>query len=174
MNITIDNIEEFNIPFEDFIGKWIFTDEFDKPAPIEHIDQITILNKEASKFLFDLESKLCIDCTPKFFKNVHKFTPNGTKEIKKQLYKLGIPFSQKVFFPFNIDMGFVLTWKMVIKYSHTLFWANDQLAWDKTLNWKLIFHHDGEFTFAKNFIYDHEAEYSKLQNALRENKNISK
>jgi hypothetical protein len=88
------------------------------------------------------------------------------------LYNLGIPFGQKVFISQNPDIGFVLTWKMVIKYSHRLFWANDQTVWDKTMNWKLEFHHDGEFTFGKDLIYDGQIEMHKnkemLQTALKE------
>lgn len=70
------------------------------------------------------------------------------------------------------DTAFVLTWKMVIKYAHRLFWGCDLTVWDKTLNWKLEFHHDGEFTFGKDLIYDGQLEMQKnkekLEAALKE------
>jgi hypothetical protein len=95
-----------------------------------------------------------------------------TSRQSKSIYNLGIPFSQKVYIAQQPDTAFVLTWKMVIKYSHRLFWANDQTVWDKTLNWKLEFHHDGEFTFGKDLIYDGQLEMQKnkvkLETALKE------
>ena len=52
------------------------------------------------------------------------------------------------------NFGFLLTWKMVIKYSHNLFSGCDQSVWDKTLNWRLEYHHDGLFTYGKDYIFD--------------------
>ena len=53
-----------------------------------------------------------------------------------------------------------------------MFFAHDQAVWDNSLNWKLEFHHDGEFTFGKDLIYDGQLEMQKskekLENALKE------
>ena len=163
MTISLDNIEEYNVPFESYLSKWIFTDENGQFASKEHQDQIFPLTKEASIFLWDYEMKLRIESTEKYFKTLTIFNSEFSDQqaIKKYLYNLGIPFSQKVFIAFEPDTAFVLTWKMVIKYSHRIFWANDQTVWDRTLNWKLEFHHDGEFTFGKDLIYDGQLEMLK-------------
>jgi hypothetical protein len=170
MTISLDNIEEFKVPLEAYIAKWIFTDENDQLASNEHQDQISLLTKEASKFLWEYESMLGIICSSKYFKSITTFNSEYSDQqaIKKYLFNLGIPFSQKVFIAQDPDAAFVLTWKMVIKYSHRLFWANDQTVWDKTLNWKLEFHHDGEFTFGEDLIYDGQLEHAEKQRETRE------
>ena len=168
MTLSLDNLEEFQVPLDEYIAKWIFTDENDQLASKEHQDQIFALTKEASNFLWDFEMKLGIGCSDRYYKSVSTFNSEFSDQqtIKKYLYNLGIPFSQKVFIAQQPDTGFVLTWKMVIKYSHRLFWAYDQPVWDKTLNWKLEFHHDGEFTFGKDLIYDGQLEMQKNQEKL--------
>jgi len=54
----------------------------------------------------------------------------------------------------QLKWGFVLTWKIIIKYSDELFFGSDELIWDKTLNWVLFFDHNDIFYFGKNRIYD--------------------
>lgn len=174
MTISLDNIEEFKVHLDDYISKWIFTDENDHLASKEHQDQIFPLTKEAANFLWDYEMKLGIESSDMYYKTVTTFNSEFSDQqtIKKYLYNLGIPFSHKVYIAQQPDTAFVLTWKMVIKYSHRLFWANDQAVWDKTLNWKLEFQHDGEFTFGKDLIYDGQLEMQKnklkLETALKE------
>jgi len=174
MKISLENIEEFNLPFADYIANWIFTDENEELASQEHQDQIFPLTKEAANFLWDYEMKVGIETSEKYFRSVSTFNSefSDQQKIKKYLYNLGIPFDQKTFIAQQPDTAFVLTWKMVIKYSHNLFFAHDQSVWDKTLNWKLEFHHDGEFTFGKNLIYDGQLEMQKnkekLETALKE------
>jgi hypothetical protein len=174
MTVVLDNIEEFKVPLHEYISKWIFTDENDQLASKEHQDQIFPLTKEAANYLWEYELKLGIQSTEKYFKTVKTFNCNYSDQatIRKYLYNLGIPFRQKVFIAQQPDTGFVLTWKMVIKYSHRLFWANDQTVWDRTLNWKLEFHHDGEFSFGKDLIFDGQLEMlrsnEKLNSALKD------
>jgi len=174
MTLSLDNIEEFKVPWDNYISKWIFTDEDDQLASKEHQDQIFPLTKEAANFLWDYEMKLGIESSDKFYKTVTTFNSEFSvhQTIKKYLYNLGIPFSHKVFIAQQPDTAFVLTWKMLIKYAHNLFFANDQSVWDKTLNWKLEFHHDGEFTFGKDLIYDGQIEIlknkEKFETALKE------
>jgi hypothetical protein len=174
MIVSLDNIEEFKVPLDNYISKWIFTDENDQLASIEHQDQIFPLTKEAANFLWDYEMKLGIQSSDKYYKKVTTFNSEFSDQqtIKKYLYNLGIPFDQKTFIAQQPDTAFVLTWKMIIKYSHNLFFGHDQAVWDKTLNWKLEFHHDGEFTFGKDLIYDEQLEIQKnkekLETALKE------
>jgi len=154
MLIDLDNIVQFSIPMDEFKGNWLFTDENNIPASEEHQDQIRILTTEAAEFLWNFEMSSVLVCSEENYKDITVFDSqySNQKKIKIYLYDLGIPFKQKVFMPMQPHTGFVLTWKMVIKYAHTLFSASDQAVWDKTLNWKLEYHHDGEFAFGKNVI----------------------
>lgn len=169
MSVSLENIEEFSVPLEEYGPRWFFTDENRELATQEHRDQICPLTKEAAQFLWDYERSLDIDCSPRFFKTVSVYNSAFADQqaIKKYLYNLGIPFSQKVFIAYQPGTGFVLTWKMVVKYAHRLFWANDQIVWDKTLNWRLEFHHDGEFRFGKDLIYDGQQEVLRNKAKLR-------
>lgn len=168
MKIDLENIEQSSISLKEFDRKWLFTDEDGNLASKEHQDQIFILTKEASIFLWDVESEYGILSSEKYFKNISNFDSSfsDNKEIKKYLYNLGVPFDHKVFISMQPTSGFVLTWKMVIKYSHRIFWANDQTVWDKTLNWKLEFHHDGEFTFGKDYIFNGQADKLRQQEII--------
>jgi hypothetical protein len=118
MKITLDNIEQFSVSLDDYIAKWIFTDEIGELASDEHKDQIFPLTEQAAKFLWDFDLQLGIHCTEKYFKTITTFDSSSADQttIKKYLYNLGIPFSQKVFIAMQPHLGFVLTWKMVIKY----------------------------------------------------------
>jgi len=170
MKITLDNIEQFSVPLDDYIAKWIFTDENEQLASDEHKDQIFPLTEQAAKFLWDFDMQLGIDCTEKYFKTITTFDSSSADQptIKKYLYNLGIPFSQKVFIAMQPHLGFV------IKYSHNLFFAYDQVVLDKTLNWALQFHHDDLFTFGKDNIFDAQLEMQrnkeKIELALKEMK----
>jgi hypothetical protein len=174
MNISLDNIEQFSVPLENYIANWIFKDESGKFTIPEHKDQIVALTKEAANFLWNYEMNLGISCTDKFFKTISKFDSSTSDQqiIKKYLYNLGIPFSQKVIISMQPEFGFILTWKMVIKYSQNLFFAHDLFVHDKTLNWGLEFSHDDLFTYGKDFIYDGQQvmtdNVEKLNKALQE------
>jgi hypothetical protein len=173
-SITLDNLELHSVPFEDYIANYFFRDENGQMASAEHQAQIFGLTEDAAKFLWDAESDFKLVCSEKHFKTLTRFNTatSADKEIRKCLYNLGIPFRQMVFWAIQPHLGVVLTWKMVIKYAHRIFWANDQTMWDRTLNWKLEFHHDGEFIFGKDLIFDSQAEFQKnrdlLENSLRE------
>ena len=95
-----------------------------------------------------------IVCSEKYFNKIAVYNSAfaNKQEIKKYLYGLGIPFDRKVYIPEQPHTAFVMTWKMVIKYAHVLFFANDQAIWDKSLNWRLEYHHDGEFAFGKDLL----------------------
>jgi hypothetical protein len=99
------------------------------------------------------------------YKNTSEFY-SGTssdQEVKKWLYNLGIPFSQKVFWIDQPQTGFVLTWKMIIKYSEDLFFGSDAVIWDKTLNWCLNYHHDDMFHFGKDRLDNADLRSKEIQ-----------
>ncbi|WP_316833117.1 hypothetical protein [Pedobacter aquatilis] len=163
MKITLDNLEQFSVPFEEYTASWIFTDENGSPTSEEHKDQIILLNEQGAKFLWDFDIQLGIACTEKYFKTITSFDSSTADQatIKKYLYNLGIPFNQWVFIAMQPHMGFILTWKMVIKYAHNLFAAFDQIVRDRSLNWALEFHHDNLFTFGKDNIFDAQLEMQR-------------
>lgn len=169
MPIDFDNIENHAIPLDDFIGKWMFEEE-GKLTSKEHQDQISPLTKEASQFLWGIEMKTGIKCSKEYFKSISEFESeySDKQAIKKYLYNLGIPFDHIVFMPSQPDTGFLMTWKMVIKYAHNIFCGRDQAIWDKTYNWRLEHHHDGIFTFGKDLIYDGQKEKAKVLKMMKE------
>lgn len=164
--ITLHNLQEHSVPLN---KDWLFTEE-NSSLSTEHEDQILQLSDDAAKFLWDFELLSNIDSTNKYFKTVEVYnsTKDDTKTIKKFLYNLGIPFDQKVYMPIQPTLGFILTWKMVIKYAHNIFFGHDIVLRDNSFNWMLKFHHDEIFTFCKDFIYDAEKEILNTQQALQE------
>jgi hypothetical protein len=169
VKMTLDNLELFAVPLENYIAKWIFKDQDGVPASPEHSDQIFALSNDAAEFLWKHETQLHVACTEKYFKNIATFDSNGKdqKAIKKYLFDLGVPFSQKVFIAMQPHIGFVLTWKMAIKYSHNIF-RYDQRIYDKSSNWMLEYHHDGVFKFGRDFIFDGEAETLRNKQVINE------
>jgi hypothetical protein len=90
------------------------------------------------------------------FKHTFEFySGNSSNEaVKKWLYQLGIPFEQKVFWIDQPLWGFILTWKMIIKFSDDLFFGSDAVVWDRTLNWCLNYDHNCIFHFGKDRLYN--------------------
>lgn len=156
--ITLDNLDSFSVDFDNSPFNCWFKDKDESEIQPEHKDQISILDKNAANYLWDFEMK--VNDRPlrdypnlnKYFKSVDIYEQTKEKELKKWLYETGVPFKQKVYMSVQPDTGFVLTWKMVIKYSDNIFFSHDLAIWDKTLNWMLVFHHDGKWHFAKNRI----------------------
>lgn len=165
--IDIENIKQYEIERP---NTWtIFGDpeDFDK-MPIEHKDQIIFLGKEADKYLdkFMNAAKLVDVNDDPFrknnFKNVSKYyITEDEQALKKWLYNLEIPFKTNVFL--CEDSFIYTTWKMVVKYSPNIFFRNDVIVFDKTLNWCLFyFHHDVLF-FGRGNIYDSKQDESHME-----------
>ncbi|MGJ8661316.1 MAG: hypothetical protein ACSHXL_04710 [Bacteroidota bacterium] len=164
--IALNEINEHLIPIDEHIMCWMFEDE-NGCLSEESIDQIWGLTPEMSKTLWDYLSQVKMfknypDLT-NYFKDVETFDASfkSDKEIKKWLHKRGIKYSTKVFDIDQPDIGFILTWKMVIKHYEILY-SGDALFWDETLNWGLVCHHDGLFTFGKNRIYNDNEQQIRL------------
>jgi len=176
--MSLDNIEEFSIPLSEHPCKWLFEDEEENlTLSPEFEDQIIALSPEAAKFVWNFEgSQRYIgptDNIKKYFKQYERFPfgANEEKEVKKWLYQRGIPFDRKVFYISQPDTGFVLTWKMVIKFASALFFGSDEIVWDRTLNWVVAFHHDDVFYFGKDRTYnsnERAAEMEKTEMTLQE------
>ena len=166
--IILEELELQTIQLEKHPMKWLFEIKEGCPPSEEHKDQIFALNKKAANYLWEYEGKTRIGKfypeINKYFKDIKEYTDRERKEkeLKKWFFNLEIPFKTKVFISFQPDSGFVLTWKMVIKYCSKLFWAHDLIVFDKSLNWGLFYHHDELFHFGKNRIYNAEIEGQKI------------
>ena len=172
MELSYENLSKYSINLDrDLIDRY-FTDENGVTPNQAHRDQIFVLNGEASKYLWDFEHRIVgVEINTKFYKNILTYNVVGAtdSEIKRYLYKLGIQFKQWVFIAEQPTCGFMLTWKMVIKYWSGLFFDDYQQVWDKSLNWKLVYNH-GVFTFGEDLIFNSTAESQKILTALAEMK----
>lgn len=179
--ITLDNIEEFSIPLREHPLKWRFEGENDKLPSQEFMDQITPLLPAAARYLWKFESTQrylgdkFIDS--KYFKYREEFVTVGktTEEVKKWLYQRGIPFDQKVFYVTQPEWGFVLTWKMIIKFWEEIFFGSDEVIWDRTLNWVLVHDHNDVFYFGKDRLFNSRQHSDQMEKRQRmTNKAIGK
>jgi len=177
--INFDNIKAYSEESPKIMSFLWSEEETSKISQI-HKDQIFFLNKEASEFVKNyidnskmVTGPLWKPFNEKYFKIIQEFevTENCEKEIKKWLYNKSIPFGKFVFI-YNdwCKQGITLTWKMVIKYWQKLFFADDLIIFDETLNWGLFYFHEDRLYFGSDKIYDKEFEYEKTSE-LNELKN---
>jgi hypothetical protein len=155
-----------------------FLDNYDN-LPKEHKDQIFLLDKEASKFIYSFldnskmtdkvnphnyDGKTWKPFPPNFFKTVEEFTNfSDFNLVKKWLFKTGIPFKTNVFILPNYgEQPILTTWKIVLKYAEDIFFNDDIIIFDQTLNWCLYFFHHDHLYYGKGNIFDPETEYSKM------------
>jgi hypothetical protein len=169
--IDITNIKQYQIERPDTWSLFGDTADFDK-IPTAHKDQIAFLDKTAAKFLYDFlnVAKLVATNDDPFnknnFKTVEHYT-NMTDEagLKKWLYNRKIPFKGEVFVLGNDCI--LTTWKIVVKYAPDLFFSNDIVVFDKTLNWCLFYFHHDHLFFGKDNIYDSTNDYIKMDEISR-------
>ncbi len=175
--ISFENIKDYS---SDFPKTWSFlwSPEEASRIPEEHKDQIFFLNKEAKQFLnnYIQSSKMvtgavCDPFNKRYFKKVDEFhiVENCSNEIKKWLYNKSIPFDKFVFIDSERSgQAVALTWKMVIKYWDGLFFSDDLLIFDETLNWGLFYFHEDFLYFGseKNYDKEYEVEKTRELNAL--------
>ncbi|WP_306643937.1 hypothetical protein [Sanyastnella coralliicola] len=166
--ITLDNVAQFSVPLESHPLRWKFEDESGHISE-EFSDQIIALNSEAAKFMWQFEgSQLQLGNIPKMAHHYKKISQlncasASNTEVKKWLFNLGIPFDQKVFWIDQPQCGFILTWKMVIKFSDDIFFAEDVVIWDRTLNWCLNYFHHDLFCFGKDRIHNSEVRAQEMK-----------
>jgi hypothetical protein len=177
--MDIEDLHKFQ---EDRPAKWTCfgsKEDFDK-MPHEHKDQIVFLDKEASKYIVEFlaNSKMTEelntwkyngkDWSPfkkNYFKIIEEFTEFGNDDkLKKWLYNRGLPFKDNVFLIPNFgDNCIYTTWKMVVKYAPNIFFHDDVVIFDKTINWGLFYFHEDHMYFGKDNIYDPEEAYKKVE-----------
>jgi hypothetical protein len=164
--ITLDNAHTFSIPLSEHPIGWKFIEDDKKLSP-EYSDQIFPLHKEASKFLwkFQQDQSVLGDNIEKCFKEKTELSYNNDdfEKINKWLYNSGIPFKTYVFRIPEPQWGFILTWKMVIKFWEVIFFGSDETIWDKTLNWRLDHDHNDYFEFGKHRIFSAEDRSKEIE-----------
>lgn len=170
--INFENIKTYST---DFPKTWNFlwSPEEASEIPKEHKDQIFFLNKEASSFLRNyiksskmISGPLWQPFNENYFNTIREFevTENCEKEIKKWLYNKTISFDKLVFIDSERSgQSVALTWKMIIKYWEGLFFADDLIIFDETLNWGLFYFHEEILYFGNEKIYDKNLEYEKTK-----------
>jgi len=180
--IDFENIKDFTVPAPQ--GWTPFGDAKDFEAlPETHKEQILFLDGTAREYLFRFTA-------PSFnlltgggwdpfakgnFQSVEECmdlmnTEDGKQRLKKWLFKRGVAFSTPVFVLFEgYDDPILMTWKMVIKYSDLLFFGQDVMLFDKSLNWCLFYFHENQLFFGKNNRYD-STEDDQWMVALNERK----
>lgn len=168
--ITFNNIKSYSTEFPKS-RSFLWVVENVEELSQEHKDQIFFLNEEASAFIRNYINNSKMYTGPswkpfndKYFKTIEAFevTENCESEIKKWLYSKPIPF-EKMVYVYGDPSGqeIALTWKMVIKYWEGLFFADDLIIFDESLNWGLFYFHEDRLFFGSDKIYDKEFEYEK-------------
>lgn len=152
------------------LWSFLWSPEEAEKIPTEHKDQIHFLNKNGTTLLNEYlgSSKMThgLPSKPfeKYFKNIDEFkvTANCDNAIKKWLHNKGIPFSKYVFIDCDRSgQSVMLTWKMVIKYWEGIFFADDIVIFDSSLQWGLFYYHESEVYFGTDVIFDRKAEEQK-------------
>jgi hypothetical protein len=178
--IDLDNIKNFVIPRPDpnFIGT---AKEFDD-LPETHKEQILFLNNDAQKYIFEFASSAHL-ITGGFwdpfaksnFKTVEVYDrfygiQASKNELKKWLFNRGIAFPTWVFVLMAADQPpLLMTWKMMLKNVEHIFFGDDVLIFDKTLNWCLVYFHENQMFFGKDKVYD-STEDEQIMKTLNERK----
>ncbi|NEQ48716.1 MAG: hypothetical protein F6K11_01095 [Leptolyngbya sp. SIO3F4] len=163
----LTNIKDLTTDLPD-TWTFLWSPEEAKAIPNEHKDQIHFLNDQGTKVVNDfLRGSKMINgipsnpINPDYFKSVDSFW-GFEPQIKKWLYNKGIPFDKYVFVDQDKSgQAVMLTWKMVIKYCRGLFFSEDVVVFDQSLNWVLYYWHSDRLFFAEDPIFDRDKEYQK-------------
>jgi hypothetical protein len=159
MNIDFNNILDHVVSMEEFKLSWRFIEKKYNILPEDHLHQLMPLNMAASQFLSNYISKtnLHADVPFKrdFFRNIDSthILEGNEQEIKKWLYQRGIPFEKKVFLSWDSYTSMLVPWKLLIKYFDDFYYADDLTVFDESLNWALLFFHEGDIFFGTNERY---------------------
>ena len=180
--VDLENIRKFIVNRPEGVTAFGNAGHFDA-LPETHREQILFLDKTARKYLFSFTGESANLYTghesDPFAKGNFRFvekldnlvlTPEGEQELKKWLFKRSLPFRTWVFVLFEgFDDAILMTWKMVVKYSGLIFFSEDVMVFDKTLNWCLFYFHENEIFFGRENRYD-PTENERAMQALNERK----
>jgi len=178
--VDLDNIRKFTVPCPEGWNLFGNADAFET-LPETHKDQILFLDKAAANYIFEFSEAAHLTTGGfwdpfekgnfKYVEEYGDFSGSGEsrQRLNKWLYHRGIAFRTWVFVLSNNDHPVLTTWKMVIKYSDTIFGIDDVMIFDQTLNWCLIFFHEDRMFFGKDNVYN-PAEDEKRMEELNERK----
>lgn len=156
MKIDFSDLLEHVIPISDFQLKWRFTEEDYNILPEIHLNQLKPLDKAGANFLADFISKNNlhngVPFKKDFFKSIEetRITMNNESEIKKWLYRRGISFDKLVYLSWSTNVAMIVPWKLVVKYFNDFQYSDDLTVFDESLNWALLFFHEGGIYFGSN------------------------
>ena len=180
--IDLFNIHNFTIPHPDGASTFGNAKHFEA-LPEAHKEQILFLDKTARKYLFSFTNPSANLFTGdnwnpfakgnfKIVEECHDLLNTGesNQQLRKWLFKRGIPFKTWVFVLFEgFDDPVMMTWKMLIKYSHLILFGEDVMIFDRSLNWSLFYFHENQLFFGKDNMYD-PGENDEMMKALNERK----
>ena len=158
--LTLDEIEQHTIPFDQFQYKWRFTHEKYNLLPTSHLEQIRPLDKVASRLVWDVTVRHEMfdrgSLSRTYFRQLEAIALpqalEGEQSIKEWLYQRRLPFAQQVYVSWDNNSAAITTWKMIVKYWSD-FWypgSDDLVVVDKTLSWALVFYHHDYVEFGTN------------------------
>ncbi|SDE70551.1 hypothetical protein SAMN05216464_108281 [Mucilaginibacter pineti] len=169
--IDVENLKQYQIKRPDRWSLFGDAEDFDN-LPVSHKDQIFFLDKTATDFLYEFlkVAKLIATNDNPFSKNNFKTVEHYTQMdnengLKKWLYNRAIPFKEEVFL--LGDDCILTTWKIVVKYAPDLFFSNDTVVFNSTLNWCLFYFHHDHLFFGRDNIYDTSNDQIKMDEINR-------
>jgi hypothetical protein len=155
--VTLENLEQHTIPFDQFKLKWRFTEEKYNILPAHHLEQIRPLDKSASRLISDMTDKMFSlhhGLNRDYFKDVEGLQISEAVEseqlLKKWLYQRGLPFDQQVYVSWDSNTAAITSWKMIVKYWTDFDYGDDLVVVDRSLSWILVFFHYDYIQFGTN------------------------
>lgn len=181
MMIDMDNIRNYTTDLQGW-SAFGNKEEF-KSLPETHQHQILFLDQTATKYLWSFTGPSANLFTggewDPFAKNNFKKVEEchhlgnyseSNRLLKKWLYQRGISFDTWIFVLFEMyDQAVLMTWKMLIKYCSDIFFFEDVVAFDRTLNWAMFYFHENQLFFGRDNQYD-PTENEQMMQALNERK----
>lgn len=69
--------------------------------------------------------------------------------VKKWLLNTGVPLEMEVYLIYDNGIAIIAPWELVVKYHNDFQYSDDLTVFDKTLNWALLFFHEGRIYFGE-------------------------
>ena len=160
--MEFEEIDEHIIEMKDFELSWRFTKKEYAVLPIEHLNELKPLDRNASEFLDNFISKCTlhnqIPFKKDFFRTIDKakITEGNEAEITKWLYRRALPFDKTVYLSWGAETSMKTKWKFVVKYWDELFYgcSDDLTVFDESLQWSLLFFHEDELYWGTNQTFE--------------------
>lgn len=154
----MDFLRAHTVPLTDFRLHWRFGPDYAPDLPAEHRQQLRPLDARASRWVWDyIVASGLHDDTPfkkGFFRTIDRaaISTGNQADIRKWLYRRGLPFAKEVILSWQPDEAMLVPWKLVVKYFDAFYYpaADDLTVFDGSLSWALLFYHEDEIYFGTN------------------------